>query len=117
MRAIERNKKLYELLLSFTEKAITSNEVISYEDEDKLMVSTLAGLLYIKANIVKDDKGNDYSVYNITHKGWEFLESYEAYIERKRTNYLLFFIGVPAFFYYAGKIFLYAISKIPNCHN
>jgi hypothetical protein len=123
MKALERNKKLYEALLQFTDYDIKPENLQAYfekrkklRDEKKITDRVLmeemhfydlllTELKYIKPLNFKDtETQREILLMETTEKGWNFLESYETYIEKRKTNNYLLIFAIPAAIYYVLEI-------------
>ncbi|HXP53180.1 MAG TPA: hypothetical protein VN922_24765 [Bacteroidia bacterium] len=104
MPAKERNQKLYEHLLTFTERGLygddlekelkntKSEDIKSLEDIENLnqsfnkanFLTQLWLLKYIETKKFPDKNGKINSVIEITELGWQFLERHETYLANKK---------------------------------
>jgi hypothetical protein len=114
MRALDRNKKVYDLLASFSTGNITDALLIGYNDTDSYYVLSFKKSGYIEGIEIP----NQSTKYSITDKGWECLKEHEKYLETKKTNEYLLIFAIPAALYYAMEIgkFIYTIFANPTCH-
>lgn len=104
MTSLERNKKLYEHLVSFTDSNLNANELndeIPKEDPKSLQdiekhnntferigyIDKLLDLKYIKVDRFTDYKTNKkYAVIKITESGWKFIQYHEDGLNNQLQN-------------------------------
>ncbi len=83
MKATERNERLYNTLVSFTENDIVPNDSNSYTDEYIKAIKMLYASQYIETIIERFGQTEFSKIksrkYGITLKGWQFMEYYESH--------------------------------------
>ena len=114
LKAMERNKALYNALIEVSESGYTGLEqFVPGMAEASKVRERLLKLKYVHPKESISTQNTDIE-YQITDDGWKFLESYEKYEERVRTNTLLLIIGIPAAIYYIFGIIEMICSVFKN---